>query len=245
MGRQSFKAGYEFQKIDVEVQDVNPLYGLDTYTGQFSRPAGVAANNIYNLADFMLGPAIAVRAQHVLHRRDAAAAALHLSAGRHPRQRPADAERRAALRVRVADDGSEQRADQFRSGERGDGRRRRTDRLPIARWSIPTATTSVRGSASPTRRPTRPWCAAAGALSYVHINRIGSANLLGINGPQVVRAAVVQGDADGRDVPADRTGLSGGADRLVAVQSADRARQLHPEGLSVEPGAELVRVGPA
>jgi hypothetical protein len=26
-------------------------------------------------------------------------------------------------------------------------------------------------------------------LSYVHINRIGSANLLGINGPQVVRAA--------------------------------------------------------
>jgi hypothetical protein len=30
--------------------------------------------------------------------------------------------------------------------------------------------------------------------SYVHINRIGSANLLAINGPQVVRAAVVQGD---------------------------------------------------
>src|SRR4029453_6492687 len=32
-------------------------------------------------------------------------------------------------------------------------------------------------------------------MSYVHINRIGSANLLGINGPEVVRAAVVQGDA--------------------------------------------------
>src|SRR6476660_1620623 len=32
-------------------------------------------------------------------------------------------------------------------------------------------------------------------ISYVHVNRIGSANLLGINGPQVVRAAVVQGDA--------------------------------------------------
>ncbi len=31
-------------------------------------------------------------------------------------------------------------------------------------------------------------------VSYVHINRIGSANLLGINGPQVVRAAVVQSD---------------------------------------------------
>ena len=82
-------------------------------------------------------------------------------------------------------------------------------------------------------------------ISYVHINRIGSANLLGINGPQVVRAAVVQSDADRGDVPADRTGLSGRADRSVAVQSADRARQLHPEGLPVEPGAELVRVGPA
>ena len=29
-------------------------------------------------------------------------------------------------------------------------------------------------------------------ISYVHVNRIGSANLLGINGPQVVRAAVNQ-----------------------------------------------------
>src|SRR5207237_3120043 len=62
MGRQSLKAGYEFQKIDVEVQDVNPLYGLDTYTGQFSRPAGIGANNIYNLGDFMLG----LRSQYAL-----------------------------------------------------------------------------------------------------------------------------------------------------------------------------------
>src|SRR5262249_35227088 len=31
-------------------------------------------------------------------------------------------------------------------------------------------------------------------LSYVHVNRIGSANLLGINGPQVVRAAISQSD---------------------------------------------------
>src|SRR5207249_40308 len=62
MGRQSLKAGYEFQKIDVEVMDVNPLYGRDSYTGQFTRPAGAAANNIYNLADFMLG----LRAQYAL-----------------------------------------------------------------------------------------------------------------------------------------------------------------------------------
>ena len=61
-GAHSFKSGYEFQKIDTEVQDVNPLYGRDTYNGQFTRPAGVASNNVYNLADFMLG----LRAQYAL-----------------------------------------------------------------------------------------------------------------------------------------------------------------------------------
>ena len=39
-GRHSLKTGYEFQHIHTEVQDVNPLYGRDTYTGQFTRPAG-------------------------------------------------------------------------------------------------------------------------------------------------------------------------------------------------------------
>jgi hypothetical protein len=61
-GAHSFKSGYEFQKIDTEVQDVNPLYGRDTYNGQFSRPAGVGSNNLYNLTDFMLG----LRAQYAL-----------------------------------------------------------------------------------------------------------------------------------------------------------------------------------
>jgi hypothetical protein len=55
MNRHSFKGGYEFQHVQTEVQDVNPLYGRDTYSGQFSRPTGVAANNLYNLADFMFG----------------------------------------------------------------------------------------------------------------------------------------------------------------------------------------------
>ena len=54
-GRHSLKAGYEFQKIDVEVMDVNPLYGLDTYSNQFTRPAGAASNTLYNLSDFMFG----------------------------------------------------------------------------------------------------------------------------------------------------------------------------------------------
>ena len=58
----SFKSGYEFQRINTEVQDVNPLYGRDTYNGSFSRPTGAAASNLFNLADFMLG----LRAQYAL-----------------------------------------------------------------------------------------------------------------------------------------------------------------------------------
>ena len=42
-GRHSLKSGYEFQHIQTEVQDVNPLYGRDTYSGQFSKPVSSLA----------------------------------------------------------------------------------------------------------------------------------------------------------------------------------------------------------
>jgi carboxypeptidase family protein/TonB-dependent receptor-like protein len=56
LGRHSLKTGYEYLAVNTDVQDTNPLMGLDTYAGQFSRPAGITANNnLYNLADFMFG----------------------------------------------------------------------------------------------------------------------------------------------------------------------------------------------
>lgn len=55
-GQHSLKTGYEYQRINTEVDDVNPKYGRDTYGGQFSRPAGAAADTAtYNLADFLIG----------------------------------------------------------------------------------------------------------------------------------------------------------------------------------------------
>ncbi len=65
-GRHSLKMGYEFVAIRTEVLDVNPLYGSDTYGGQFSKPTcaqlGQPANctvandsTSYNLADFIFG----------------------------------------------------------------------------------------------------------------------------------------------------------------------------------------------
>jgi hypothetical protein len=193
MGRQSLKAGYEFQWINVEVQDVNPLYGLDTYTGQFSRPAGAASNNLYNLGDFMLG----LRSQYALSTFFVANMRqnlhfmyvqddfrvndkLTLNAGlRYEYATPMweannvltnfDPVNKVML---TAKDGSISDRALVDPDRNNFG-----PRLGFAYTAAPK--TVVRGG----------W-----GTSYVHINRIGSANLLAINGPQVVRAAVVQGD---------------------------------------------------
>ncbi|MGB6430204.1 MAG: TonB-dependent receptor, partial [Candidatus Acidiferrales bacterium] len=66
VGRHSLKMGYEFMAIRTEILDVNPLYGEDTYAGQFSKPTcgqlgmatgcTIASNaTAYNLADFIFG----------------------------------------------------------------------------------------------------------------------------------------------------------------------------------------------
>ncbi|HEY3834955.1 MAG TPA: TonB-dependent receptor, partial [Bryobacteraceae bacterium] len=56
-GRHSIKAGFEFVAIRTEVLDINPLYGADTYAGQFSKPTATSPSDAtsYNLADFIFG----------------------------------------------------------------------------------------------------------------------------------------------------------------------------------------------
>jgi hypothetical protein len=65
-GRHSLKAGYEMLIVRTEVLDINPLYGSDTYSGQYSKPtcpqlgqaAGCTIANdatSYDLADFYFG----------------------------------------------------------------------------------------------------------------------------------------------------------------------------------------------
>ncbi len=66
LGRHSLKAGFEYLKIGTEILDVNPLYGQNVYSGQFSKPtctqlgkaAGCTIANdatSYNLADLIFG----------------------------------------------------------------------------------------------------------------------------------------------------------------------------------------------
>jgi hypothetical protein len=56
-GRHSLKVGYELMIVRTEVLDINPLYGADTYAGQFSKPTASSPSDAttYNLADFMFG----------------------------------------------------------------------------------------------------------------------------------------------------------------------------------------------
>jgi hypothetical protein len=61
-GQHSIKVGYEFIAIRTEVLDINPLYGQDTYNGQYSKPTAaqcgctpVADATSYDVADFYFG----------------------------------------------------------------------------------------------------------------------------------------------------------------------------------------------
>ncbi len=66
VGRHALKMGYEFTDVRTEVLDINPLYGADTYAGQFSKPTCAVLAQMpgcsipsdatsYNLADFIFG----------------------------------------------------------------------------------------------------------------------------------------------------------------------------------------------
>jgi hypothetical protein len=70
IGRHSIKVGYQYMYIRTEILDTNPLYGQDTYNGNFSKPTCAELgqpstctvptdNTSYSLADFMFGtPAV-------------------------------------------------------------------------------------------------------------------------------------------------------------------------------------------
>jgi hypothetical protein len=60
-GRQSMKVGYEYQAINTQINDYNPSYGQDNYSGKYSASAGTPTDafgqlqEAQNLADFMFG----------------------------------------------------------------------------------------------------------------------------------------------------------------------------------------------
>jgi hypothetical protein len=210
LGRQSLKAGYEFQRVNVEVMDVNPLYGRDTYSGLFSRPAGAASNNLYNLADFMLG----LRSQYALS--NALVAQLRKNMHFTYLQDDLRANDRLTLNLGVRYeyatpfweasntlsnfDPATQTMVVAKDGSISDRARVNPDtnniapRLGFAYMLMPQ--TVVRGGYG---------------VSYVHVNRTGAADLLPINGPQVINAVINQSPTDASFLPTERgypTGLT-------------------------------------
>ena len=190
-GRHSLKAGYEFQHIQTEVQDVNPLYGRDAYTGQFTRPAGPAANNIYNLADFMFG----LRSQYGLSN----ILVVNLRQNMHFAYLQDDfrLNDRLTLNVGVRYEYATPHWEQDNILTNFD---------PVGRRMIAATDGSLeeRALITPDRNNFGPRLGFAYTLtprtvvrggygiSYVHFNRAGGANILPINGPQVINAVANQ-----------------------------------------------------
>ncbi|MBA3714581.1 MAG: TonB-dependent receptor [Pyrinomonadaceae bacterium] len=197
INRHSLKTGYEYQSINTDVQDVQPLYGQDGYSGNFSRPANVsAANNLYNVADFIFGARsqYALTSPFIAHYRQR----MHFAYIQDDFTLNSKLTFNLGLRYDFATpqyerdnllsnyDPETNTILQARSGSLYDRALVDPDhnnfgpRLGFA--YTPTPRTVIRGGYG---------------LSYVHFNRLGGENLLALNGPHVVGATVAQQPSQG------------------------------------------------
>jgi hypothetical protein len=190
-GAHSLKAGYEYQRVHTEIQDVNPLYGEDRYNGQFSRPTGAAAANFYNLADFMFGLRDRLRltnllianyrqAQHFFYLQDdwRVSRNLTLNLGLRYEYATPQWERDNIL---TNFDPATNALVQATSGSVADRAQINPDRNNFApriglAYSLNKKTVIRSGF----------------GMNYIHFHRAGGGNILAINGPQVVNAVVNQ-----------------------------------------------------
>ena len=192
INRHSFKTGYEYQTINTEVNDVNPLYGRDGYGGQFSRPAGVTtANNLYNFADFLFG----ARSQYAL----VTPFVFDLRQRMHFLYVQDDfkVNNRLTLNLGLR---YEYATPQYEKNDRLTNYDPATNSIIGAR----DGSIAERSLVEPDRNNFAPRAGLAFAITertairaaygigYIHFNRSGGANLLPINGPQVVLAVIEQ-----------------------------------------------------
>lgn len=205
--RHSLKAGFELQIVHTEVQDVNPLYGQDLYNGGFScipappavtcTSAQIAANSAtYGVADFMFG----ARSDYQLASLFVAQMRKRLYFGFLQDDFKVNSKLTLNIGVRY---------------EYGtpywEASNRLTNLDPAAGKIIMAKDGGIedRALVKPDRNDWAPRIGIAYSfnpktvlrtgygISYVHFNRVGSADLLPINGPQVVSALVNQADVFG------------------------------------------------
>ena len=181
-GRHSLKMGYEYQRILTEVMDVNPLYGRDSYTSKFSGD---------NFGDFLFG----LRAQYALSTLFVAHLQQNMNFAYVQDDFKFNSKLTLNLGVRY---------------EYGSPQFERDNHL--TNFDPKTATLlHAKDGGTYDRALVHPdygnWAPRVGfayqvtpktvvrsgfGISYVHFNRSGAANLLPINGPQVVNAVINQ-----------------------------------------------------
>lgn len=191
-GRNTMKAGYEFMAIRTQVNDINPLYGRDAYAGGFSRPAGSPADVIsFSLADFYQG----LRSQYAL--------ANYVVGNYRQHQNSAYFQDDLRLRSNLT----------LNMGLRWEYATPRWERDNVLSNFDPTTNKILQAKngsiydrtlVDPDRNNFGPriglaWTVmpntvvrAGYGMSFIHQNRVGSADLLGINYPQVVIATINQ-----------------------------------------------------
>ncbi|MEO5923443.1 MAG: TonB-dependent receptor [Bryobacteraceae bacterium] len=191
-GRNTMKIGYEFMAIRTRVNDVNPLYGRDSYAGLFSRPTGGPADNSsYSLADFYFG----LRSQYALANYVVGDYRQHMNF------------------MYVQDDFRVNRKLTVNLGLRYEYATPRWEKHNVLSNFDPDTKTILKAKdgsiydkslVNPDRNNFAPRLGFAYSLdmktvfrggygvSYIHQNRVGSADLLGINYPQVVIATINQ-----------------------------------------------------
>jgi hypothetical protein len=191
LGNHALKTGYEFQMINTEIEDFHPKYGEDQYSGQFSRPAGAASANIYNLADFFFGARSTYNLNNValLNYRQR----MHFAYVQDDWKVSPKLTLNLGLRYEFATpqyerdnhlanfDPATNTIIQARDGSLFDRSGVHPDRNNFAprvgaAYQL-TPKTAIRGGYG---------------ISYVHFNRLGGENMLGYNGPFIVGASVAQ-----------------------------------------------------
>jgi Carboxypeptidase regulatory-like domain/TonB dependent receptor-like, beta-barrel/TonB-dependent Receptor Plug Domain len=196
-GRHTLKSGYEYQRINTDIDDVHPKYGLDTYSGQFSRPSGAAADAAtFNLADFLVG----ARNQYELVN----PFVFHLRQRMHFAYIQDD--------WRVAPDLTFNLGLRYEFGTpQWEDENFLTNFDPATNTLIAARDGSIadRALVNPDRNNFAPRLGVAYSLtpgtvirsaygvSYIHFNRLGGENLLSFNGPHVVPIAITQQPSQG------------------------------------------------
>ena len=182
LSRHSLRAGYEFQKINTTVQDVNPLYGRDSYAGRFSGD---------NLGDFLFG----LRSQYALSTFLIAEIRqkMHFAYLQDDFKVNSKLTLNLGLRYEFATPQYEEQNNltnfdpktvSLLHAKGGDLYNRSLVHPDYGNWA---PRVGVAYSIAP-----KTVVRSGFGVSYLHFNRSGAANLLPINGPQVVNAVVSQ-----------------------------------------------------